>query len=506
MPLARVVSYENLRAQFRKISHFEEVAAIVGWDQAVNMKGPAGPNRGDAMASLSRLIHDLVTDPRMADWLDQAEEEVDRLDMWEQRNLVEIRRRHTRATALSADLVEATTAACNESELAWRRLRSENDFATYAPYLIKVLDRQRECAKALSEQLSLEPYDALMDAFEPGMTSNLVDQAFAPLRTFLPTFIEQVIERQSKTSIVAPVGPFPVPQQIALAHRMMVTCGLDMERARIDESHHPFCGGVPNDVRITNRYRDDEFLSGLMGVLHESGHGKYEQGLPARYLDQPVGKARGMVAHESQSLLLEMQVSRGRDFLSFLATQIPEFFPDHCASQPGAYDVENLVRLQTRVARSLIRVDADEVTYPAHVMVRYDLEKELIAGSLRVEDLPEAWDEKMRDYLGIGTLGNDRDGCMQDVHWPAGAFGYFPLYTLGAMVAAQLFSSARRDLSDLPQQLRSGDLSQLDQWLSQKVWGIGSSQDLQNILVSATTEPLNPQHFIVHLKSRYGST
>lgn len=498
------MSYENLTEHFRRIAQFEEIGAIVQWDQAVNMPPRAGASRARAVGALARLQHDLVSDARVGDWLTGANRGRE-LSPWEQANLREMERLHRRATALPADLVEETTNACQLSEQAWRRYRKENDFASYAPLLERVVQRSREVAQALSRVLGLDPYDCLMDAYEPGMKSVDVDAAFAPLREFIPAFIGEVVERQASEPCVVPRGPFPVERQRELATRMMAASGLDMERARLDVSHHPFCGGVPDDVRITNRYRESDFLSGLMGVLHEAGHGKYEQGLPEEYRDQPVGKARGMVVHESQSLLQEMQVSRGRDFMTFLAARLPEVFPELVAEQPEAYGVENLYRLQTRVERGFIRVDADEVTYPAHVMLRYDLERDLISSRLEVRDLPEAWDDKMNAYLGLSTRGNDRDGCLQDVHWPSGAFGYFPLYTLGAQVAAQLFAAAREALTTLPADLQRGDLSALNSWLRTNVWGQGSRLTVSELLTAATGRPLDPSVFIEHLKSRYGA-
>ncbi len=497
------MSYEKLVRHFRRIGHFEELNAIVQWDQAVNMQPAAGPRRAEAVAALSRVLHEWISEPIVFDWIQEAQSKKEELDPWQKCNLKEIARRHRHATALPADLVEATTRASNTSEQAWRRLRAENDFASFAPYLETVVARQRECAQGLGQALELDPYDALLDTFEPGMRASIVDLAFAPLRDFIPGFIDEVIEDQARREVVIPQGPFSISAQQTFCRRMMDAAGLDLERARIDESHHPFCGGVPDDVRITNRYREDDFLSGLMGVIHESGHGKYEQGLPTQYLEQPVGKARGMVVHESQSLLLEMQVSRGPHFVEFLAGEIPRFFPDQVKEQPHAYSVSNLQRLQTRVERGLIRVDADEVTYPAHVMVRYDLERALIFGDLKVTELPEAWNEKMKQYLGISTLGNDKDGCLQDVHWPAGAFGYFPLYTLGALVAAQLFHAVQSAYPDLAADLQKGDLRRLDRWLKDKVWSRGSSLDLTEMLTRATGKGLDPQFFIAHLKARY---
>jgi carboxypeptidase Taq len=279
--------------------------------------------------------------------------------------------------------------------------------------------------------------------------------------------------------------------------------GFDLDQGRLDVSHHPFCGGVPRDVRITTRYDSNDFTTALMGVLHESGHGKYEQGLPERWLHQPVGAARGMVLHESQSLLLEMQVCRSEHFLHFAAPLIREAFERNVAAQPEAFTAENLSVLYARVRRGYIRVDADEVTYPAHVLLRYDLERRLIDGSLGVMDLPEAWNAKMQSLLGLSTLGNDKDGCLQDVHWPSGAFGYFPLYSLGAMVAAQLFARAQKDNVDLWSDLRAGNFERLNAWLSVHVWQQASSLSTDEILTNATGEPLNPRWFVEHLRQRY---
>lgn len=500
-----LVSYDQLRSHFAQVAELEELDAIVNWDQAVNTPAGAGPRRARALAALSRLHHRLLAEPQIDEWLDRAQQE-SHLGKWERANLREISRLHRRATALSTELVQATTLACKESELAWRRYRAENAFESFAPYLEVVVDRQRDVAQALADRLGVEPYDALMDAHEPGLRAAEIDLVFAPLRTFLPDFIDEVVARQKDETVVRPEGPFPIEMQRKLALRMMVATGLDMTRVRLDESHHPFCGGVPTDVRITNRYQQDEFLSGLMGVLHESGHAKYEQRLPEAFLDQPVGKARGMVLHESQSLLQEMQVCRGLAFMHHLRSVLKEVFPASFAQQPDAYGVENLFRLQTRVRRSYIRVHADEVTYPAHILIRYELERELIRGTLRVRDLPEAWNEKSTTYLGLRTLGNDSDGCLQDVHWPSGAFGYFPLYTLGAMAAAQLFHAARSRLPELDRHIRRGDLQELNQFLDVHVFAKASSESVDQILRGATGQSLNPQCFLDHLRARYAGS
>jgi carboxypeptidase Taq len=319
----------------------------------------------------------------------------------------------------------------------------------------------------------------------------------------LPSFIERVVERQQRDVVIAPRGPFPVEAQRALGLRLMKQVGFDFERGRLDTSHHPFCGGVPQDVRITTRYDATDFQKSLMGVLHETGHAKYEQNLPRSWLQQPVGAARGMSIHESQSLFLEMQVCRSHAFLVFAAPHLREAFADAARAEPAAFSVDNLARLATRVRRSYIRVDADEATYPCHVVLRFELEKALIDGSLRAEDVPDAWDAAMRELLGLSTGSNHRDGCMQDVHWPAGLFGYFPTYTLGALTAAQLFRAARDTISDLEAHIASGDFSALDAFMRERVWSQGSRLSTGELIRGATGKPLDTAAFEAHLAERY---
>lgn len=496
------MSYSALQDHFRRIGQFNELAAIVEWDQAVNMPASAGPARARSMAGLSRLTHELLLDERLRDWLSEAEGDAS-LETWQRANVREMKRQQRRACAVPSDLVEATAKSSKLSEQAWRRYRKENDFKSYLPYLENIIQARREASVALGEALNLAPYDALLDGYEPGVRTANLDAAFAPLKEFLPSFTEQVVGHQAKAPPIPFEGPFPVEQQKELGLSLMKACGLDMQRVRLDVSHHPFCGGVPSDVRITTRYAETDFSSALMGVLHEAGHAKYEHGLPEEWQHQPVGEARGMIAHESQSLLQEMQVCRGEAFLRYLAPRLREAFPEAYARQPEAYSVENLARCYTRVERGFIRIDADEVTYPAHVLLRYDLERQLMSGELQARDLPEAWNAKMQSLLGLTTLGNDQDGCLQDVHWPIGAFGYFPLYTVGAMVAAQFFAALNRQVPELSAQLEKGDFEQLNLWLKKAIWSRASSVDLNEMLLDATGEGLNPQCLIEHLRGRY---
>ena len=497
------MSYRALEQHFRRLGDLSHAAAILQWDEAVMMPRGSGPKRAAVLATLQVMIHEHLTEPRLADYVAEAEAHASALTEVEAANVREIKRVVRRAQCLPARLVEQSAEAQLRSEQAWRRLRQENDFAGYAPRLSEVVVLKREAAARLGDALGLSPYDALLDEFEPGCRAEVLDVIFARLRAVLPALTDEVIARSAGTVVHTPRGPFPIAAQRALGEAMMRAVGFDDERGRLDVSHHPFCGGVPSDVRMTTRYDERDFTSALMGVLHETGHAKYEQGLPHEWDSQPVGAARGMAMHEGQSLLSEMQVSRSREFLEFLVPHVREAFPDAVRAQPEAYTVDNLYRYFTRVERGKIRVNADELTYPCHIILRYDIERRLLAGSLRVDEIPEAWDAGMRELLQVSTAGDDRDGCMQDVHWPSGAFGYFPTYTLGAMTAAQLFAAAKRAIPQLPRAIASGDFDGLNEFLRRAIWAHGSALSGDQLMERATGERLDPAHFETHLRKRY---
>jgi carboxypeptidase Taq len=278
----------------------------------------------------------------------------------------------------------------------------------------------------------------------------------------------------------------------------MTAFGFDFDYGRLDISLHPFCGGTPNDVRITTRYDQTDFTTALMGVLHETGHAMYERGLPSNYIRQPVGKALGMSMHESQSLLIEMQVCRSQEFLQYAAPLVRLAFNGN----GSAWEPNNLYRLYTKVERGFIRVNADEVTYPAHIILRYQLEKALINDELKLSDLPEAWNQKMQDLLGVKPP-SDTLGCLQDIHWYDGAWGYFPTYTLGAMTAAQIFQAAIQNDSNINAGISQGDFQPLMVWLRSNIHSSGSLITASELLTKATGRPLDPNVFKNHLKSRY---
>ena len=489
-------AYDQLKDTWARLHHFAHLEAIAGWDQAAMMPPGGNEARALAMAELGGLMHRMRTDPALVGLLERAEGEA--LDDLARANLREIRRSWQAANALPEALVEAKSLAAARCEHAWRRQRPANDWPGFLANFREVLRLGREEAARLSDRTGLAPYDALMDQFEPGTTSAEVDVVFGDLQQWLPGLVAQIRERQSHEVVIDAIGPFPKDRQRALSLDVMNLLGFDFNAGRLDESAHPFSGGVPEDTRLTTRYREDDFMQSLMGTIHETGHARYEQNLPRQGLGQPVTRARSMGIHESQSLSFEMQLGRSHAFARLLAPRLAE----HFGAQP-AFEAANLHRLLTRVEPGLIRVDADEATYPLHVILRYRIERQLIDGSIEADDIPALWDEKMASLLGLDTRGNFKDGCLQDVHWSGGAFGYFPCYTLGAMYAAQWFAAIRAHVPDLDARIARADLAPAFDWLRDKIWLQASRWPTAELALRATGETLNPAHFRRHLERRY---
>lgn len=489
-------AYESLCARHVRIYRLSHLQSIASWDQSANMPAKGNEARSLALAEMGGLLHQLATEPALQGLLEAAAQEP--LDEIERANLREMQRAWLASNALPQSLVEAKSLANSRCEHAWRSQRPANDWAGYAENLREVVRLAREEARCLSAVTGLAPYDALMDQYEPGMRSAEVDRVFGDLRQWLPGLIRDVLEKQSREAVTRPVPPFSQAAQKALGHDAMQLMGFDFEAGRLDESAHPFCGGVPEDVRMTTRYREDDFLPSLMGTIHETGHGRYEQNLRREWLGLPIANARSMGLHESQSLSFEMQLGSHPGFAGLLRPLLQK----HLGDQP-AFEVGNLNRLLTRVKPGYIRVDADEVTYPAHVILRYEIERPLIEGQIEVDDIPALWDAKMQELLGLDTRGNFKDGPMQDVHWGAGLFGYFPCYTLGAMYAAQFFAAMRRETPDLDAHIARGELGLVFDWLRSRIWNEGSRWETPELVRRASGEALNPAHFQAHLRARY---
>lgn len=492
-------AYGALKSRFQRLSALSGAQAMLHWDRATMMPEGGAEARAEQQAMLSLIAHETLTAPDVTDLLASARESADALGDWDRANLNEMARIHAHATATPADLITRLSRQKSKTEMIWRKARAANDYAALAPDLTQLLALIREQAAAKADALGLSLYDALLDSYDPGRRAADIDVLFTDLQSFLPTLLQQVMDKQASEPGALPInGPFSIALQEKIGREVMATLGFDFSHGRLDVSHHPFSGGVPDDSRITTRYDEDDFIDSLMAIIHETGHSLYERGLPRDWRSQPVGRSRGMTIHESQSLLFEMQAGRSTQFISYLAPRLRANF----SGAGEAWSPANLLRHYRKVGPSLIRVTADELTYPLHVILRYRLERAMIAGDLVLADLPAAWNEGMKELLGI-TPPDDASGCMQDIHWPSGSFGYFPTYTLGALAAAQLFEAAGKARSNLGSSLEKGDFSELVSWLREHVHGQGARLTPDEIITGATGSPLGAAAFKRHIEGRY---
>ncbi len=492
-------AYQELEARKKRVSALNNAMGILHWDQQTMMPDGAAPARAAVLAELSVMQHEMETGTALSDLIDKAESEAGDLDVWQRANLREIRHQFVHANAMPADLVEKIVIAQSDSHMTWREARPDNDFKRLAPKLDTLFQLKREEAQLKAAIMGVTPYEALLDQFDPGRREVQVDRIFADLENFLPGFVQQVMEKQALLPLpLMPQGPFPVERQVELSHAVMRVFGFPFDRGRLDTAHHPFSGGADGDIRITTRYDEADFTKSLMAVIHETGHALYEDGRPAQWLGQPVGHCRGMTLHESQSLLLEMQAARSEGFIRFLVPTLQRIL----GGAGPAWAPDNIVRLYRRVEPSLVRVFADEVTYPLHIIVRYKLEKALLADELSIRDLPLAWNDLMEELVGVRPT-DDTDGVMQDVHWPEGIFGYFPTYSLGAVAAAQLFHAAQRDTADILPGLGRGDVTPLFHWLDRHIRSQGCLYMPDELIEKATGEGLDTAAFKASVSARY---
>ncbi|GGX56742.1 carboxypeptidase M32 [Saccharospirillum salsuginis] len=497
------MSYHELERTFYRLSQLDHASGMLQWDRYVMMPPGGNAARSRALAELDVMRTEILQDPALDERFASALEANDLSD-WQQANLRQMTLDWKRARALPKDLVEAQSLASTECEHAWRTLRPENNWRDFQPLLQKVFDLAREAAQAQREALSEErgfanDYDALLDQFDPGTLMHCIDPVFDRLKSTLPNLTRDILERQAtRPTPMTPAKPVPVDKQDALARELMAVLGFNFDAGRLDPTAHPFSGGAPEDSRVTTRYDEHNVIEGLMGVIHETGHARYESGLPRDWLHQPVGRSMGMGVHESQSLFFEMQLGRSRPFINAIAPLVRK----HLGEDP-AFEADNLHALYTRVEPGKIRVNADEVTYPMHVILRYELERDIILGRSEVADIPERWDEAMSRYLGLDTKGDFRDGPMQDIHWPMGAVGYFPSYTLGALNAAQLHAALVRAVPDAGDCIARLELQPIFDWLAENIWQKGCYLEYDDLMKQATGDTLNPDYFLNHVRERY---
>lgn len=492
---------DRLHELWGEIRDLQGAIFALEWDQETYMPPGGQEARGRALATLTGLRHRLLTAPELSDVLDACAEAAEP-DGILAAQVRAARREVDRAVKVPESLEKELARAQSAGLTAWRRAREANDHGLFAAALARLVELKRRQALALAPAGTA--YDALLDEYEPGMTEAQLTPLFSQYRIDLATLISKYIGETEKNVDESPAhGHFPEDRQLAFGRRVAEAVGYRFEDGRLDLSTHPFCVGIArNDVRMTWRYQEDDFRPAFFGVLHETGHALYEQGLPAEYEGTPVAQDAGTGVHESQSRLWENHVGRSRGFWRWALPRFREAFPD---ADPG--DLERLWPTFHVVRPSLIRVEADEVTYGLHVVVRYELERALFAGELEAADLRDAWNDRYEELLGIRP-DDDRDGVLQDIHWAMGLFGYFPTYALGSMMAAQLYEAAERDLGDLEEQFAAGDFAPLLGWLRENVHRHGARFTAPELMTRVTggpptSEPLL-RHLRRHLEAVYG--
>jgi carboxypeptidase Taq len=489
-------NYQKLVERLEESSRLGGIMGILHWDQEVIMPDGAAESRAKQMGVLAGILHEKSTDPETGKLLDQLKNE-NSFDEFEQSNIREAQREYEMETKVPKNLVMELAELSSKGHQIWAKARSENRFSDFAPILTQLVELKKRWAEYVSPEL--QPYDANIDLYERGTTMADLTPVFDEIKSELIPLIRDIKASEYKPDSSPLSGEFPVNKQEALGRRISEDMGFAFDKGRMDVSVHPFCGGShPTDVRITTRYRTDNFIESLYAVIHETGHGLYEQGRMEKGRDLPVSEALTMGIHESQSLFWERMIAQGSAFCNRYLPLITETFPEKFKGISG----EQLYEAVNISEPSFIRVEADEVTYPMHVILRYEIEKGLFDGSVEINSLPELWNAKMKEYLGIEPE-TDTLGVLQDTHWSGAAFGYFPSYTLGAIYASQFYGTLIQEKPDLEKEIESGNLAIIREWLNQKIHQKGRLLSVPELVKQVTGDQLNPKIFLNYLKKKY---
>ncbi len=495
---------DELRARLEEIADLEAAAALLSWDQETYMPPGAIGARAAQLTTLARLSHEAFTDERIGSLLEEAEAEaLDAAYESDEAALVRVTRRDwKRATKLSADLVARLARATSLGQQAWQRARAASAFAEFAPHLEDILALSREKADALGYTEHI--YDPLLDEYEPGMTTVQLEAVFADLREQLVPIVAALVPDDGDRPVQDPPSPldrrFDERAQWDFGVGVMRDFGFDLERGRQDRSAHPFTTAFgATDVRVTTRIHEDFLPAGLFGTLHECGHGLYEQGIAAELARTPLAGGASLGVHESQSRLWEILIGRSRPFWQHYYARLRRSFP----AVLDDVDLDTFHQAINVVRPTLIRVEADEVTYNLHIMLRFELEKDLLEGRLEVEDLPEAWNAGMESYLGI-VPHDDAHGVLQDIHWSMGAVGYFPTYTLGNLMSAQIFARIRAAIPDIEARIEAGSFVDLLAWLRENVHRHGRKFTANELLERMGCGALSAEPWLAYVRAKYG--
>jgi len=487
-------AYDQFLTCVKEIHDLGTAMGLLEWDQEVFMPPRGVAGRARQRASLAALVHDKTVDPALGDLIDTLQDA--KLDGFAAANVREMKRLRDRAVRLPRELVAELARCGSLSQQAWVAAREKDDWQGFAPHLARLTDLKRQEAEAVGYEE--EPYNALLDEYEPGARASQLMVLFTELRQGLVPMLEAVRNAPNPPSDTLFKGSFTAGDQDQLGRRVLTAMGFDFEAGRLDISAHPFTQGLgPEDVRITTRYHEEDLASGLYANLHEGGHALYEMGLPLDHAGEPAGQSVSLGIHESQSRLWENLVGRSEAFMDWLAPLLREIWPTRFA----ALEPAELYRAANTVRPSLVRIEADEVTYNLHIILRMEIERALVAGDVDVAGLPTLWREKVREYLDL-EVPTDREGVLQDIHWAFGLFGYFPTYALGNLYASTFFAAAGRDLPDLEQQLGQGQLLPLLAWLRTTIHGRGSLLPASELCRDVTGDDLRCEPFLAHLRRK----
>jgi carboxypeptidase Taq len=485
--------YRELLEKVRELSTLEQAASLLAWDEQTYMPPGGSADRARQKAELSGVIHERLTSKgmgRLIRALRKQELSADGAVI-----LRETERKWRRASSIPGDLVREVAHTQSMAIEAWAKARQNSQFKVLKPWLGRMISLKQREAEYVGYRAV--PYDALLDDFEPGMRSKDLDAIFSRLKAKLVPMAIKLLE-EPQPAPIKPSGRCPLEGQRAFIMQLCTSMGFDMGRGRIDASQHPFTMGAGNDVRITVRYDECDPLYATMPALHETGHALYEQGFLEKYYGTPLADAVSAGIHESQSRLWENMVGRGMPFWSFHYPALRKAFPGM-----GKISLPDFYRGMNAVRRSFIRTESDEVTYNLHIMLRYDVESAVLAGKLKVGEIPSYWNERFEEYLGI-TVPDDARGCLQDIHWAIGSFGYFPTYALGNLYAAQFWAAARRRVPGLEKCIASGDTGPLLGWLRKNVHRHGKRYEAAELMEKATGKKLSEDYFIGYVKEKYG--
>jgi carboxypeptidase Taq len=488
-------AYAELISRLKRAHVLSTVNGLLSWDEQVNLPPDSADLRGEQLALLAELQHAAASDPRVGELLTQLEGRPGEHSVDQKVVLKCGRRDYDRVTKLPPKFVSEKARHSSKAFHAWAECKGKSDFAGYAPFIERHLWLAKEEASYLG--YSAAPYDYMIDRHDPGMNAEAIETLFTELKEGLVPLMREIVGSPVKAR-EGLFHDFPVEQQRAFLHAVTERLGFNYRRGRIDVSLHPFCEGSGADIRMTTHFDEANPLNSLFSAVHETGHGLYEQGTRLEYQGTPLGQAVGMAVHESQSRLWENQVARSRAFWRFFEPLFRETFP----AQLDGVSSDELYLAVNAVRPTLIRVDADEVTYNLHIILRFEIEKRLFAGTLAVADLPAAWNELAKGLLGL-TPANDREGVLQDVHWSGGMFGYFPSYCLGNMMAAQFWYKAQGELPGLDEDFARGDFSRLLGWLRKNIHEQGRRYDSRELVKAVTGEALTPKYLLRYLRERY---